>query len=177
MKQSKLLLVGILLFMQAGAQKSFSLGVHGNAGNKAFDGNGGYGADLSFLVPAGPNGALRLYAAYDRFPNGFTLAGDDNGHPLSFVSARAGYHRWLYSDNVFVYADAGISNLFHPASNATGLSYAVGTGYKLNLPKSKLLQFTLSYQRNKNGHVPYGWVGLGAAYGFKFGTRKTFRRD
>lgn len=177
MKQLQFLLIGTLFFLQAGAQKSISIGIHGSAGNQFFDRNGGFGAGLSFLLPAGPKGALRLYTAYDRFPKGAALDGNQTELPLSFISGRVGYHRWLYSDNVFVYADAGLSTLFHHSSQAAGFSYALGTGYKLNLPKSKLLQFTLSYQRNKNRDMPYAWVSLGAAYGLKFGTRKSFRRD
>lgn len=177
MKQLQLLLISTLFLIQAGAQKSIAFGIHGNAGNRAFDANGGYGAGISFLIPAGPDGAIRLYSGYDRFPKAVGLIGNDTDLPSSFLSWRAGYQRWLYSDNVFVYADAGVSTLFHQGSNSTGFSYAAGAGYKLNLPKSKLLQFTLSYQRSRIDDVSYAWLSLGAAYGIKFGTRKSFRRD
>lgn len=178
MKQARLLLIGLLFLLQAKGQRSLSFGIHGNAGNKSFDGKGGYGADATFLIPAGPNGAIRFHTAFDRFPNGFVDWVDSVRHqPVFFTAIHTGYQRWLYSDNLFAYAQAGISPIFQPGKTYTSFSYGLGTGYKVNLQKSKLLQFTLSYQRRISRYAGYGWTELGVAYGFKFGTRKTFRRD
>ena len=174
MKKASLVVISILFLFQAQAQRSIAVGLHGNAGNKAFIGNGGYGADLSVLWPVAPNGAIRFHLAYDRFPKAIGLIGSNDDQVISFVPVQIGYQQFLYSDNVFMYGQAGTTSVFYPSNQEVGFSYSFGTGYKLNLPKSKLLQFTISYQRTDQ---QYAWFGLGVAYGVKYGTRKTFRRD
>ena len=178
MKQALMLLIGLIFFMPAEGQRSLSFGIHGNFGNKRFDGNGGYGADITFLIPVGPKGGIRFHTAIDRFPNGFEDWVDSvRKQPVSFSAIHAGYQKWLYSDNLFAFVQAGVSPIFLPDETYTSFSYGLGTGYKMNLQKSKLFQFTLSYQRRISRYGGYGWTELGAAYGFKFGTRKSFRRD
>jgi hypothetical protein len=156
------------------AQITVTLGPELTIGDGQFeDGHKvGVGVSAEYMAKVFPKGGIRVYTAYNRFPS---QAGIEKVH---FIPIRVGYEHFLYSDNLFVYGEAGIINFLFSSGNKTGLSIAGGTGYKINMPKATLLQFSLFYNYNRyNAAQNYNWLTLKAAYGFKFGERRAFKRE
>ena len=97
---------------------------------------------------------------------------------LTFFPVRLGYEHFLYSDNLFAFAEAGIANFKTSGRIHPGLSVAGGAGYKINMPKATLLQLSIFYNYNRyQSLIKANWITLRAAYGVKFGKRKAFKRD
>ena len=158
----------------AGAQNTISAGPEFSLGklNHTSIVKPGLGISAEYLARVFPKGGIRVYAGYNHFNK------IDNYSDLNILPIRAGYQHFLYSDNLFVYGETGITNFLFSSGNHIGFSFAAGGGYKINLPKARLVQASLSYNYNRYSSLfQYNLVTLRAAYGLKFGKRKAFKRE
>ena len=168
--------ISILLFISCtvAAQNTFTVGPEISIGGQQFEKGKKIGVGFSgeYMAKIFPKGDLRIYAGYSHFEA-------QNGRSKNnFIPVRAGYQHFLYSDNLFAYGEAGITHFNFSSGDKTGFSAAVGTGYKINMPNATLLQFSVIYQYNHFAtEQNFNWLTLKAAYGFKFGKRKTFKRE
>lgn len=171
MKRAAFFLIIVFAFwtQYAAAQNTLSFGADLNFSNKNLSNKTGVGLSAEYLNKTSPRGGIRVYSAYDAFHV-------SNDSHLRFVPLRAGYQQFIYSDNLLVYAETGIAGLFAPGSHHAGFSAAIGTGYKLNLPKAQLVQLSLAYNFVRY-RQNYGWLAVRAAWGIKFGERKRYKRE
>jgi hypothetical protein len=173
-KCSSLLLFILFISLSVPAQNTITAGPELNAGGKQFEDakKTGVGFSIEYLAKAFAKGGIRVYTAYNHFPHQY------GNNKFNFIPLRAGYEHFIYSDNLFVYAEAGLANFLFSSGNHTGFSAAAGGGYKINMPKATLLQLSIFYNYNRfQSSVNYNWLTLRAAYGIKFGKRKAFKRE
>jgi hypothetical protein len=134
----------------------------------------GIGGSLEYQAKFKGHIGLQLHVGYSHFSN--KVLSDDK---VDFLPVRIGVIGFIYKDQLFISADAGISHF--AASTGTkqiGFSFGIGPGYKFYFsPESKhFLQFSAyynlhNYQHESGGNsynYNYTWFNIRAAYGFSF---------
>jgi hypothetical protein len=171
---------------KSGAQSSIVLGPQISNGTKSFPTNGklGLGGSVEYVKQIFKKAGIRFNAGFDGFKQRFPyvdnrtvqdsiLVAGFKGYSSGYLPIRIGFEYFIFDGAAFIYSDAGITELVtkykNPELSKNLFSYAIGTGYRINVLQSHFIQLSLLYNHNdlnKFGNRNYFTLKFG--YGFMF---------
>jgi hypothetical protein len=132
----------------------------------------GIGGSIEYQAKFRAPIAIHFHAGYSHFSN--KVLSDDK---VDFLPIRIGVAGFIYKDQLFISADAGVSHFSaSTGTNQTGFSFGIGPGFKFYLnPESKqFLQLSAYYNlhnydsKTSGQNYSYTWFNIRVAYGFSF---------